>query len=372
MKYNQTEQKKSSQSSPKIRKIILDDIRKGGLKRSLRQDFRDIYHFYLDQETRERLSKMGRVKRWMYLTFWIFKSLFLKLAPARRILLVISLILLFAAGNYESQEGVQITFQSNKLGYVLLFIILMLELMDKWLARDELAVGRTVQQAFIPDQNPIVEGWDVWLYTQPANEVGGDLVDYLKFDDEKVHVALADVAGKGLGAALMMAKLQATLRALAPYFQSLAELGKAVNEIFCRDGLPNRFVTLVYLELQSKSGKVRIMNAGHMPPILLKKDKIQPLSKGSVALGLDCNSTYKQHQIEFDREDILIIYSDGITEARNEDGEFFGEQRLQNLLNKIEKNSAESIGKQILTRVDCFIGDARRNDDVSLVILKRT
>jgi len=371
MKNNQTGQKKSSQTTPKIRKIILDDIRRGGIKRSLRQDFRDIYHFYLDQETRERLSKMGRVKRWIYLTFWIFKSLFLKLAPARRILLVISLILLFAAGNYESQEGVQISFQFSKFGYLLLFIILMLELMDKWLARDELAVGRTVQQAFIPDQNPDVEGWDIWIYMQPANEVGGDLVDYLKFEDGKIHVALADVAGKGLGAALMMAKLQATLRALAPHFQSLAELGKGVNEIICRDGLPSRFVSLVYLELQSKSNKVRIMNAGHMPPILLKKDGIKQMPKGSVALGLDSNSKYTKHQIILNQNDILLIFSDGVTEARNEAGDFFGEQRLENFLTKIQKNSAESIGKQLLIQVDKFIGDARRNDDISLVILKK-
>ena len=248
----------------------------------------------------------------------------------------------------------------------------MLELKDKWLAHDELSVGRAVQIALLPQKNPVLEGWDIWLYTQPANDVGGDLVDYLYLDQSRLQIALADVAGKGLGAALLMAKLQATLRALAPNFKSLGELGSQVNEILCRDGLPNRFASLVYLEIMADSNKVRLLNAGHMPPLLIRDQKIIELPKGKPALGLQKKSKYNEQKLNLKSDDLMIIYSDGITEAQNEQGAFWGEQRLLNLVVKSSSLSANELGKRIIAAVERFIGDARRHDDVSLVILRST
>jgi len=372
MNNSQSNQKKSSPIAPKITRTILDDIRRGGFKRTLRQDLKDIYHFYLDYQTKERLARMGRLKRWIFLIFWIVKSLILKLSSTRRILLVIALILFFIGRNQIQIEGSSITVENLiQIGFIILLIVLMLELKDKLLAQDELAVGRAVQRAFIPHQNPSLNGWAIWLYTQPANDVGGDLVDYLKISENKLHIALADVAGKGLGAALLMAKLQATLRAIAPNYRSLAELGAQVNEILCRDGLPNRFVSLVYLELDSTSSTIRLLNAGHLPPILIRDQHVEELPKGTPALGLDPKSIYNEQQVILDPGDVLIIYSDGIIEARNVTGEFFGEQRLIDLLQKYSGQSVEKIGKSILTEIERFVGDARRYDDLSLVILKR-
>jgi len=128
----------------------------------------------------------------------------------------------------------------RSLGFVILLVILLLELKDKLVATDELAVGRAVQIAMLPRDNPVVSGWEIWLYTHPANEVGGDLVDYIKMDSDRWGIAIGDVAGKGLGAAMLMSKLQATLRALAPGFQELSDLGSEVNRIIYRDGLRNR------------------------------------------------------------------------------------------------------------------------------------
>jgi hypothetical protein len=372
MKENQSKQKKSSQSAPRITRTILNDIRRGGFKRTLRQDLKDIYHFYLDYETKKRLAQMGRVKRWFFQIFWLLKSLILKLSPIRRILLVVSLILLFMGRSNINVDGGTISFNNIlQIGFIFLLIILMLELKDKLLAQDELAVGRTVQQAFIPQRNPSLNGWGIWLYTQPANDVGGDLVDYLKITEDKLQIALADVAGKGLGAALMMAKLQATLRALAPNYRSLAALGAQVNEILCRDGLPNRFASLVYLELESNSNVIRILNAGHMPAIFIQDNKIQEMPRGSPALGLKRGITFNEQRIELKPGEVLFIYSDGITDARNEAGKFFGEKRLMRLLQRDSGLSIEKIGKSILNEVERFIGDARLYDDLSMVILKR-
>ncbi len=372
MKSDQSKQKRASQGSPKIRKVIMNDLRQGGIPRTLWQDLKDIYHFYIDYETKERLSQMGWLKRWFFLVFWIVKSMILKLSSTRRILLVIALVLFFMGRNEIRVENSNITIENFiQAGFIILLLILMLELKDKLLAQDELAVGRAVQRTFIPDQNPVLAGWEIWLYTQPANEVSGDLVDYLKFSEHKIHLALADVAGKGLGAALMMAKLQATLRALAPNFKSLAELGKQVNEILCRDGLPTRFVSLVYLELAADSNSVRILNAGHMPPIYVRGDKVEEMSKGNPALGLGLQSNYKEQRIKLKPGEALLIYSDGVSEAQNEAGKFFGLQRLLNALIKLNHLPADQIGAAIVATVEKFMGNARRHDDISLIVLKR-
>ena len=363
--------KKSSQSNPKITRTILNDIRRGGFKRTLRQDFRDIYYFYLDQETRERLSHMGRIKKWIFLVIWILKSLILKLAPTRRILLVVSLILIFISGNYTTSNDVNVSLNIDRLGYLLLLIILMLELKDKWLAQDELAVGRAVQNALLPHQNPILDGWEIWLYTQPANEVGGDLVDYISLNKNKLGLALGDVAGKGLGAALLMAKLQATLRAIVRNFRSLAELGAQLNEIFCRDGIPNRFASMIYIQLESGSGLVRLLNAGHMPPIVMRQQKLEEMAPGAPALGINLEARYVEQSAELKPGDLLLVYSDGLTEARNDRDEFFGEKRLLNLLPRLVDLSPEKMGIRLLNAVENFIGDARRSDDLSLIILKK-
>lgn len=372
MNSNQTNQKNSSPIHPKITRTILDDIRRGGFKRTLRRDLKDIYHFYLDYETKQRLASMGRIRRWFHATIWLIKSLILKLSPIRRILLVIGLILFFIGRTDVSIDNdIQLTNNFSHLGFIVLLIVLMLELKDKLLAQDELAIGRAVQRAFIPQQNPSLNGWGIWLYSQPANDVGGDLVDYFKISENKLQIALADVAGKGLGAALMMAKLQATLRALAPGYQSLAKLGAQVNEILCRDGLPNRFASLVYLELESGSNEIQILNAGHIPAIVIRENKIQEMSRGSPALGLKSKITFKEQRVELKPGEVIFIYSDGITDARNEAGKFFGEARLMNLLQRDSRLPVERIGKNILNEVDRFIGDTRLYDDLSMVILKR-
>ncbi|MFQ5626458.1 MAG: SpoIIE family protein phosphatase, partial [Methyloligellaceae bacterium] len=139
---------------------------------------------------------------------------------------------------------------------------------DKLLARDEIEVARQVQLARFPQEQPRLPGWAVWSYTRPANDVGGDLVDYIELDSGRLGVALGDVAGKGLGAALLTAKLQATLRALVPECRTLDELGGRLNTILHRDGLDNRYATLFYLELAHEGGHVRFLNAGHNPAIV--------------------------------------------------------------------------------------------------------
>jgi phosphoserine phosphatase RsbU/P len=351
---------------------IWADFHRYGFKRTIHRTYLELHDFYLDAQAKEQLRGMGRFRRTINLAFWLVTSLFLKLTPARRVLLVLSVLFMLQATDVEHRgQTTSISIHFPLLGIATLVLILMLELKDKLVARDELAAGRSVQQALMPETDPQIPNWDVWLFTRSANDVGGDLVDYVPVEPQRFGLALGDVAGKGLPAALLMAKLQSTLRALANEGTSLAALGQRMNRILCRDGLPNRFATLVYLEVCAESGSIRLLNAGHLPPLVLRAERIEELPTGSMALGMLPEATFFEQCVELADGDTLIVFSDGLTEATNDRDEFFGDERLQAHLPILPRTSARDIGTSMVAAVDEFVGDARPHDDLSLIVLRR-
>jgi serine phosphatase RsbU (regulator of sigma subunit) len=352
--------------------VVFKDIGRIGVRQTIKRSLDDLETFYLTTHRRDALAAMGRVRRALFLLFWLLKALFLKLTPARRLLLLAGLWLTLAVQHTSIRvgAGAQASFDLQPLGVLLLLLVLMLELKDKLLARSELEAGRAVQLALMPDRAPQLAGWDLWLFTRSANDVGGDLVDYLHLDSRRLAIVLGDVAGKGLPAALLMAKLQATIRALAAEAAGLGELGRLVNGILCRDGLPNRFATLVHAEIAPDEGSVRLLNAGHMPP-LRRSHAIEELPHGSFALGITPDATYDEQRVELQPGEVLLVYSDGVTEAMNRAGEFFGDERLRTVFAATGEASAEQIGRRVLRSVDAFTGDAPIHDDLSLVVIKR-
>lgn len=346
----------------------MDDIRRGGFFQNIRREFRELREFMLSEERKERLRNMYPLKRWFYITWWLLKALFLKLTPTRRILFVVACI---AFINVDARgDTTQINFQPRFSSLILLFI-LMLELKDKLVAHRELEAGHAVQEALMPERSPRVNGWNLWLFTRSANEVGGDLVDFIRVDDARCGVAVGDVAGKGLRAALLTAKLQAILRATAPDFASLAELGEKLNRIFCRNRLPGMFASIVYLEISPDAGTVRLVNAGHFLPLILSSGVVRSMEKGGAALGILPEAEYSEQKSELVKGDALLVYTDGLTEARNDRGEFYGDQRLMSLLPSLSGLSAAGLGERLVREVDEFLAGARPNDDLSIAILKR-
>jgi sigma-B regulation protein RsbU (phosphoserine phosphatase) len=228
-----------------------------------------------------------------------------------------------------------------------------------------------VQLALMPAEKPNVPGWDVWLYTRPANDVGGDLVDHLKIEERRHFVALGDVSGKALPAALLSVKLQATLRALAPTFTDLGDLGAAVNRILQRDGLPSRFASLVYLLISEDAGRVGVLNAGHMPPLLMRNGVVETLPRGGVVLGLIEDTTYVEQTVDLNAGDSLVVYSDGVSEAMNESEDFFDDDRLIAAVRQTAGLAAEATGRRVLDAVSAFVGEAAPSDDMSLIVVKR-
>jgi sigma-B regulation protein RsbU (phosphoserine phosphatase) len=184
-------------------------------------------------------------------------------------------------------------------------------------------------------------------------------------------VVLGDVAGKGLGAALLMAKLQATLRAILPDVASLAELGARVNTILHRDGLDNRFATLFLAELDHGSGRLRYLNAGHNPACVIRHGGVERLDASSYPLGLLAQASYQEGAVELSPGELLLAYSDGLTEATNEAGEEFGAQRLEQLLPSLRGLAPAAAGARVLAEVARFVGERRPDDDLSLAVIAR-
>lgn len=207
--------------------------------------------------------------------------------------------------------------------------------------------------------------------TRPANEVGGDLVDFVVHEDGRVGLVLADVSGKGLPAALLMARLQATLQAFVPELPSLAALASRLHAVLRQRGLENRFATLVYLEIQPGSSRVRLVNAGHMPPLVVGRGAVQPLPAGGPALGIPAPAIHEEQSLDLGEGQTLVVYSDGVTEAMNEDEAFFGDERLLASLGETAGRPAADVARRLLGTLEVFVGEARWHDDVSLVVLRR-
>jgi serine phosphatase RsbU (regulator of sigma subunit) len=346
---------------------VTGDFQRRGVRRALRRTFAELESFYLTDEHRQRMAAVPTRALWLRRIWWFIKGLLMKLTPARRIMLAAALILLVAGDQSIDSRSAHANISFPGVASLLLLSVLALELKDKLVARDELEAGRAVQLALMPGQAPNVPGWQVWLHTRPANDVGG-----LQIDARHHVVALGDVAGKALPAALLSVKLQATLRALAPAFDNLGDLGATVNDILHRDGLPSRFASLVYLVLTTDSGDVRLLNAGHMPPLLVRGTDVTRLPPGSMVLGLMPAMTFEEQSLALAPGDTMIVYSDGVSEAMNLAGDFFDDERVMEIARQTAGSPASAIGERMIAAVDDFVGEASPNDDISLIVLRRT
>ena len=329
---------------------------------SFYRDVRSIYEFYLPQKERAKLNSMGWFKRSTYRSIWFVKSILSKLSVSRRFLLLLSVFFLFSSQD-ESRFYI---------AFALVVIILLLELKDKLLAHDELKAGRAIQEAMRPQKRTELEGWDIFLYSQSANEVGGDLVNCLNINEDHTGFMVGDVSGKGLGAALLMAQLQASVEALIAHIPKLPQLVVQLNKLYCREDLQQNFISFILLQAAANKGRIDYVNAGHLPPMIISKGRVTEMEKGSLALGLSPTTKYKQESIVLGPGDMLVVYTDGVTEARNEKGEFYSDERFFHFLESLSTGSSANLGQAVINDVENFSGKAERNDDLTLMILRRT
>jgi serine phosphatase RsbU (regulator of sigma subunit)/DNA-binding NarL/FixJ family response regulator len=242
-------------------------------------------------------------------------------------------------------------------------------------ASQELEMAWRIQAGIMPEGAPSVSGWDISAQLEPARETSGDFYDFIPLASNKWAFVIADVTDKGLGAAVFMAMCSTLIRNYAARYPTLPAIAmSSVNERILSDTRGSLFVTAFYGILETDIGRLRYVNAGHNPPFFLSSLKSKPLdrlTRTGIPLGISQDSTWQQKVVKFSPGDALVLYTDGITEARNQQGDYFGEQRLLNVLRTSIGQPAQKIQQALLDEVMRFSGSAPRDDDIALIVLSR-
>ena len=228
--------------------------------------------------------------------------------------------------------------------------------------------ARLIQRGLLPTAVPQVPGVQVAVAWQPANGVGGDCFDALTFANGAVGLTIADVAGKGVPAALLMSNLQAAVRAFAQEGTAPGSVCTSVNRLLCRNMASGRFVTFCYVRIDTASRRLTYANAGHNPPLLIRASgAVDQLAPSGTVLGVFAESTYEQGDFAIGAGDRLVLYTDGITEGRNAAGDEFGEDRLAETAARHRDLAAEEMLAGILRDVEDFNG-GKYEDDATLIV----
>jgi len=259
------------------------------------------------------------------------------------------------------------------IAFALVNLLVLLEVADRLSLKNDLEIAREIQKAMLPPGRFRAPGADVAGLSRPANTVGGDFYEILPLGDGRLVTAVGDVAGKGSPAALLMALLLAMMRTLVDERLPPAALLERLNIQVCRQAPGTRFITLFYSVFDMTTGELAYVNAGHTTPLVLGSDgTVTRLHHGGVALGMFEASTYETGRVTLGPNDLLAIYSDGITEAESPAGVPFDEGGLEEILLTERANNVAAIGSAVVRAVERHTSDVRFADDLTLLLLRRS
>jgi sigma-B regulation protein RsbU (phosphoserine phosphatase) len=237
----------------------------------------------------------------------------------------------------------------------------------------ELELAQDVQKMLLPQEVPNIPGLEIAAFTRPAQIVGGDYFDFIDFSNGFHGLAIADVAGHGVSASLHMASIQALLRTLVPVNQSPAEVMRQLHKLFIHNIRFETFVTFFIGAFDSSAKTLTFSNAGHLPPMVLrsnksKKESIEMLRPTGAAIGLVEEAIFGEKTIDLQKGDLLVLYTDGVTEAMNTDNQEFGRERLETLIQQVEGLQVKEVIQKIRLSLEEFSEGKPLADDTTIVV----
>jgi phosphoserine phosphatase RsbU/P len=344
------------------------------------KDARASYRLY-SKDLADRPENQSGGRRVLHVAQQFFWAVLDKLSPARRLILLIALVLLIFNPEFSWHDHAGdmhvVSFEYRLLGGLLLLLVLILEVGDRVVMKRDLEIAREIQNWLLPNHPPAIPGFETAFQTRPANTVAGDYYDMFVRpgrapEDERVLLAVADVAGKSIPAAMLMATFQASLRTLAVTESSLTDLIASVNRYACTNSQGGlRFTTAFLAELDPRTRTLTYINAGHNQPMLCRKSgMLERLDAGGLPIGIRDDASYESGSVVLAPGDWLVIFTDGVVEAVNTSGEEYGEPRLLSIVASAPNVSPAEMMQRILTGLDVFVGNTPQHDDVTCLLMK--
>ena len=242
----------------------------------------------------------------------------------------------------------------------------------------DLKIAREIQRILLPSEAPAIPGFEISGLNIPASQVSGDYYDYIKVDDERLGVAIADVSGKGVPASLIMAICRSVLRSQAPENSSPSEVLKKVNRQLYPDIKEDMFISMAYLILDHARATVTLSRAGHDAPLLYRSatQELTALKPPGLVLGIDSGSVFDRIANDFaiplERDDCLILYTDGVTEALDANGDEFGPDRMKHSVQASAMDGPQAVINRLIEDVRSFVDSTPQNDDITLIVIRKT
>lgn len=362
------------------------------IQRLFTRDARDAYRFFTRHIDEAAFAELPPLQRFALRARLLFLAFTLKLSPARRALFGVSLVA-FVIGLLELFAGIgfvrvpvvpfileiplpTLVWADGTgwlvIGFVLVNLLGLLEVADRLSLKNDLEVAREIQLAMLPQRTHAIRGLEAAGRTRPANTVGGDCYDILRLPDGRLLLMLGDVSGKGSPAALLMALAIAMLRTLAAENLPLVGLLERLNRLVYEQTPGSRFITMFVAAIDPASWTLTYINAGQTPPLLRRRaGTIEPLAAGGIALGMFDRATYEAAELALDPGDLLVAYSDGVTEAESPSGIPFEEIGLRRLLETHHDDGLDDLGEAIVAAVVAHADTARLADDVTVLAARR-
>jgi len=276
-----------------------------------------------------------------------------------------------AGFRYNSEDMTFLAILGNQIVVAMENAELYTEALEKQRLEEELAVAKQIQTGLLPKALPVSRYFEFATYIEPSRQVGGDYYDFIPINDERTGIVIADASGKGVPAALLIARMQAIIQSEARFGKTVNDIMTVVNQFISRSTSPDRFATCFYGELDERTMKLHYCNAGHNYPLLIRSDgKIHQLDVGGLLLGAFPNASYQCGAIEIAPGDLLVMYTDGLSEMMDADEQEFGEKRITDHATLFRNQPVEAICAKLVSSAKQFGVGPNEMDDMTLVVIK--